>query len=180
MLPHALPMLMSSSVETVQRDDKDPGFLNSPTHHASHTTTFQLEIIARAYKFALVVYLHIILDAVANSVPSHASLLEYSHLRKLIVMTKDGALSACIQDMLLVSDGDPYVVGLVPLLFVVASETKIPTQFQSAVAKLTSILQSSCLGHVGRTLELLQKMQRINSLSWRQILQCCEWDLIVT
>lgn len=173
-------MLMSFSIERVQREDKELELRKTPTHRDSHTTTSKLQIIARAYKYALIVYIHIILDTIADSAPIDASLLEYSRLRKLVALTKDGALSACIQDTRLVPDGDPHVVGLVPLLFVVASETKISIDFESAATKLNSILQASSLGHVGRTLELLQKTQRINSLSWRQILQCCEWELIVT
>ena len=140
----------------------------------------QLNNIAKAYRDALIIYLHIILDTITESSSDNASALEYSRVRQLISLTKDETITNCMQDMLLIPDDSPFLVGLVPLLFIVAIETKDPGEFDTATKRLSTVFQSACLGNVGTALELLYKKQRISSLHWRQVLECCEWDLIVT
>lgn len=133
-----------------------------------------------AYKNVLIAYLHIILEAVADGASSKASLFEYSRIQNLIALTKDEAISACIQATLSIPDDNPCSVGLVPLLFFVATETTSSTEFDIALKRLSAIFRTARLGNVGTALDLLAKMQRIKAVHWRQILKCCEWDLVVT
>lgn len=153
---------------------------STPTINTDPRDEDALTYIADAYKSALCIYLHIILDEMTKATEDNANSIAYSNIHSLISITKDEAISACIQQTSLVLDEDPCVVGLVPLLFIVASETKISSEFELACIRLSTIFKSACLGNVGTTLELLQKMQRITSVHWRQILKICEWDLLVT
>lgn len=151
-----------------------------PSYEHDVETVERLECIANAYRHALIMYLHVILDAISEASSKNASLLDYSKVRGLATLSKSDAISACLQDTHLVPAGDPSEVGLVPLLFIIASETKDDTEFDMASTRLSTIFQSAALGNVGMALELLYKMRRVKSLHWRQVLKVCEWDLVVT
>ena len=172
-------VLIEFSHEKVQSYDTTPAIANLFSDHDLELVE-RLDTIAHAYKNALLIYCHIILDAIAETSPRHAPMLEFSTIRTLIMVTKSEAISACILDMLQVPDNDDCTLGMVPLLFIVASETKDAAEFNTASARLSKILRDACLKNVGTTVELLQKIQRISTLNWRQVLKRSEWDLVVT
>lgn len=143
-------------------------------------TISYLDHIANAYRNVLIAYLHNILDAIESNTDADESMLQSIGLRSLLGISKDEAISACVQDVLCVPDGSTCAVGLVPLLFIVASETKNQLEFDVASERLTAILKIACLGNIATTLQLLREMQRATSVNWRQVLKGYEWDLIVT
>lgn len=139
-----------------------------------------LDHIADAYRNALVAYLHIILDAIEANTAADELILQCLGMRSLLASTKEEAISACLRDMSCVPDEMSCAVGLVPLLFIVAGETRNRTEFEIASQRLQAILKTACLGNIAPALELLQKTQQPNSGDWRQILKGFGWDLIVT
>ncbi|KAL6242637.1 hypothetical protein RBB50_010283 [Rhinocladiella similis] len=173
---------MCTVIRIHERITNDATILETPSLPREHgdDTICHLRSIAVAYKNVLIAYLHIILEAVADGASSKASLFEYSRIQNLIALTKDEAISACIQATLSIPDDNPCSVGLVPLLFFVATETTSSTEFDIALKRLSAIFRTARLGNVGTALDLLAKMQRIKAVHWRQILKCCEWDLVVT
>lgn len=143
-------------------------------------TISYLNHIANAYRNVLVAYLHNILDAIESNTETDEFMLQSVGMRSLLGVSKDEAISACVQDMLCVPDGSTCAVGLVPLLFIVASETRNLIEFNIASQRLTAILKIACLGNIATTLQLLGEMQQAVSVNWRQLLKTFEWDLIVT
>ena len=139
-----------------------------------------LDHIANAYRNALVAYLHIILDAIESNMATDQLMLQCLGMRTLLVSTKVEAISACLRDMVCVPEDKTCAVGLVPLLFIMATETRIQTEFEIASQRLHAILKTACLGNIASALELLEKAQQTNSGDWRQILKGLGWDLIIT
>lgn len=107
-------------------------------------------------------------------------MLQSIGMRSLLIITKEEAISGCIQDMLCVPDEESCAVGLVPLLFIVASETRNRIEFDIASKRLAAILKIACLGNIATAIELLHKIQQTRSVDWRQILKESKYDLIVT
>lgn len=107
-------------------------------------------------------------------------MLQSLGMRTLLVSTKVEATSAYLQDILCVPDDKSCTVGLVPLLFIVASETRNRTEFEIVSQRLQAILKTATLGHIAPMLELLQKTQQKHAGDWRQTLKSFGWDLIVT
>lgn len=151
-----------------------------PSDELTLETINCLDHIANAYRDALVAYLHIILDAIEAHTVTDELMLQCLGMRTLLVSTKVEAISACVRDMVCVPEDKSCAVGLVPLLFIVASETRNRTEFEIASQRLQAILKTACLGNIAPALELLQKTQQSNSGDWRQILKGFGWDLIIT
>jgi hypothetical protein len=136
--------------------------------------------IAHAYRNALLAYLHNILDIIETNAATAEMMLQCLGMRTLLPVTKRDAISACLKDMVCVPDDRSCVVGLVPLLFIVASETRNPSEFEIASRKLQGILNTACLGNIVPALVLLKKAQQTCSGDWRHVLKGFGWDLIVT
>ena len=107
-------------------------------------------------------------------------MLQSLGMRSLLASTKDAAIFGCLQDIACVPDNESCAVGLVPLLFIVASETRSRAEFEIASQRLQGILKRACLGNIAPALELLQITQQEDAGGWRQILKGFGWDLIVT
>ena len=152
----------------------------SPSDELTLETIDCLDHIANAYRNALVAYLHIILNAIEANATTDGLVLQCLGMRSLLVSTEAEAISACMRNMVCVPADQSCAVGLVPLLFIVASETRNQTEFEIASQRLQAILKRACLGNIAPALELLQKAQQVSSGDWRQILKGFGWDLIVT
>ena len=142
------------------------------------TMTF-VRHIAQAYRNAVVAYLHMILNRIEGHETSIELMLQTVGMRTLLATTKEDALSACVQEMQCVPDDQSCAVGLVPLLFIVASETRNLTEFNIGTQRLTRVFQTACLGNIVPTLELLHETRRTKTRDWREVLKAFHWDLIV-
>ena len=138
-----------------------------------------LERIANAYRHAIVAYLHTVVEVIEANTTRDELLLQCLGMRSLLVSTKSQAISACVRDIVSVPDDRSCAVGLVPLLFIVATETGDRGEFEIASERLQAILKVACLGNVAPALELLQRVQQTDAGDWRQILRNFGWDLIV-
>ena len=163
-----------TSFHGLQRDVKEP----TSADGVSSETMIQLGHIASAYKSAVLIYLHVILDTV-NTSTSDELMLQCLGMRTLLGSSKPEAVSACFQDIMRVPEDETCVVGLVPLLFIVASESENDGEFAAASQRLRGILGTACLGNIGPALELLD-MTRQDRAEWRGTLKDFGWDLIVT
>lgn len=139
-----------------------------------------LDHIASAYKNVLITYIHIILDVVETNASTFELMLESLAIRSLLTMTKREAISACLRDIMSVPESSSCAVGLVPLLFVVATESRDRAECDAASQRLHDMLKTACLGNIASALELLKATQALNVADWRQILKGFGWDLIVT
>ncbi len=143
-------------------------------------TVQQLDDIASAYRNVLVAYLHIILDGVEEHQAIGAGLLECHQLRSLLPLAKDEAISRSIRDILCVPEDSPSAVGMVPLLFVVASLTKDLDEFNIVFGRLAALDESARLGQIHTACELLERIRPAIPSDWRQVVKDRKWDLIIS
>lgn len=143
-------------------------------------TISHLNNIADGYRNALIVYLHIILDRVERDHTDDAYVLQLRRIRSLLHYTKDQAISVCMADITSVPEDSPSAVGSVPLLFIIASETRERTEFDIAFKRLERLWKETCLGNIGNALKLLQEIRQADSLDWREVLKPRACDFIVS
>lgn len=143
-------------------------------------TIAHLDYIANAYRNAVIVYLHTILDIVEGQNVSDASVVQCFRIRSLLYSTKDDAISACVENIMRVPEDSSPALGLSPLLFIVASETRNQTEFHLAFRRLNLLWERTCLGNIGMARELLERIRQANCLDWRQVLKPKKWDLIIS
>ena len=84
-----------------------------------------------------------------------------------------------MEDILRVPEDNSGVVGLTPLLFIVASETTSKPEFDITITKLEALLKISGLANISRALDLFHKMEQPGSTHWRSLVRGFQWDLIV-
>lgn len=120
------------------------------------------------------------LDRIGSHQLTDADALQAWRLRSLLMCTKDEAISECLRSMNGVSEESPSAVGLAPLLFIVASEASDKAQVTSALSRLRRLWRISCLGNLGTAVNLLETIEQLQPLDWREILASKSWDLIVS
>ena len=136
--------------------------------------------IASAYRHALMVYLHIILERLIQTHGTDSKTLQFLLMRSLIPCSKEGAISACLEDILRVPEHTSAAVGSTPLLFIIASETNDQPEFQRAFDLLMKLWTRTCLGNTGVALDFLHQIQEDDFPDWRQVLKLRKWDLIIS
>lgn len=139
-----------------------------------------MDNVANAYRYALIAYLHIILDLLKRNSKDDSRLLQCQRIRNLLPKTKDEAISSCLWDISHVPEGSHSAIGLAPLLFIVAAETRNETEFATASDRLQRVAKMSNLGNLTTAKELLDKVKQSNATDWRRILKSSKWDLIVS
>lgn len=146
----------------------------------SKEAALQLNAIANGYRNALLVYAHRILDSISEIQMDDASLLRCRRIRHSLPLTKDEAISACLGSIMSVPDHTPHAVGLCPLLFIIATETRDENEFGTCLQRLDRLWRSTFLGNIRTAVNLLRMVQQGKSHHWRALLRLQKWDLIVS
>lgn len=140
----------------------------------------QLDDVSNAYRSVLIAYLHAILDLLVKGNKNDARIIQCQRIQGLLPMTKLEAISSCMRDISQVPEESHCAIGMAPLLFIVASETRDADEFAMAAARLNRLQETARLGNLKTAWELLGKIKHSNGTDWRQTLRACNWDLIVS
>ncbi|KAB5582955.1 fungal-specific transcription factor domain-containing protein [Coniochaeta sp. 2T2.1] len=149
-------------------------------------TIARLEHVSRAYENAVHACLHSVIEELSAREGTQQEVWDHwDGLRGMLPVSKEAALTGCIDDIRLVPCDSPEEAGLLPVLFIVACETDSPEQMMTVLQRVTVLEAHVGLGNIRYAAALLRevwsrRMQLRQWHGWRGLLATTNWDLIIT
>jgi hypothetical protein len=144
-----------------------------------------LSCIANAYRNALIIFLHSIIDLMLDPETGYLSIYQEGIIRQLIPVTKSTASLRCLIDIASIPDGLPCEAGLLPILFLIACETNREDEFDAAFQRIVKLERNVGIGNIQTARKMLELINRRKMCpgrprNWRYIMRESAWDLIVS
>jgi hypothetical protein len=145
-------------------------------------TVQRLGHVSSAYKSAVHACLHSVVEELSARQETAPA---WETIRRTLPVSKEVALTGCLEDIDLVPCNCPEEAGLLPVLFIVACETDSPEQVRAVLRRVAVLEAHVGLGNIRYAAALLRevwarRMRRPRWHGWRRLLATSNWDLIIT
>lgn len=145
-------------------------------------TVRQLEHVSCAYESAVHACLHSVIEELSAREGTAAA---WETLQGTLPMSKEAALTGCLEAIDMVPCNCPEEAGLLPVLFIVACETDSPEQVREVLRRVAVLEAHVGLGNIRYAAAILRevwarRLRRPRWHGWRNLLATSNWDLIIT
>lgn len=141
--------------------------------------------IASAYRKGVFIWSHSVLEHLTNPDIARLSVYQKDVAKGQIPMTKESAVTSCLEDLTAVPRGHPCEAALTFLLFLTGCETEKSDEFDIIYDRLQSLDKNLHIGNVQQALIFLDKVYANKNRPggvqhWQSLWKEMGWDLILS